>query len=72
MVNRGCRHGLLQCVRIFRFSWIILVLFKSNDLSADWLLVNSQRCHWEDFFMNDVAKKSKVNDVIKNSAYVNI
>ena len=55
----------------FGFPGFFWFLFKSNDLSADWLLVNSRRCHWENFFMNDVAKKSKVNDVIKNFTCVN-
>ena len=32
-------------------------------VSAD--CCNSRRCHWKSFFMNDVAEKSKVNDVIK-------
>lgn len=34
-------------------------------VSAD--CCNSRRCHWKSFVMNDVAEKSKVNDVIKNS-----
>ena len=73
MINRGRLQAwiIAVCAHFSVFLDFFWFLFKSNDLSADWLLVNSRRCHWENFFMNDVAKKSKVNDVIKNFTCVN-